>query len=272
MTTRSRERPVEGLKNQPPNEGMKLSKPEYLGGSRPIRSGIIESGFAAYAQCWADGSRAMKAAVLMVALPVLPATLLVGPPVWEPPNLWPEAAVSEPTGSRDFMRKLRIGSYTVVLEDTPLRDVSSRFGAAIGRRGDAGEGLEWVCLQGHDPQGRWVLWLESGEVHGPTVGGVLLERLATDVHVDDRCTRLQGIPLSLPVPVSLGMSKPAVLHSLGQPTADADETLVYSSCHAINLSTEGRREPQPFDLCSSLLVAFKGGVVHAFQVWRTTTS
>jgi hypothetical protein len=30
---------------------MKLSKPGDLGGSSPIRSGIIESGFAAYAQC-----------------------------------------------------------------------------------------------------------------------------------------------------------------------------------------------------------------------------
>jgi len=33
------------------NKGMKLSKPEYLGGGRRVRPGIIESGFAAYAQC-----------------------------------------------------------------------------------------------------------------------------------------------------------------------------------------------------------------------------
>jgi hypothetical protein len=38
----------------PHNKGMKLSKPEYLGGSWPRRSGIIESDFAAYAPCWAD--------------------------------------------------------------------------------------------------------------------------------------------------------------------------------------------------------------------------
>jgi len=34
---------------------MKLSKPGDLGGSWPSRFGIIESGFAAYAQCCADG-------------------------------------------------------------------------------------------------------------------------------------------------------------------------------------------------------------------------
>jgi len=38
----------------PHNKGMKLSKPGDLGGSWPQRSGIIESGFAAYAQCSTD--------------------------------------------------------------------------------------------------------------------------------------------------------------------------------------------------------------------------
>jgi hypothetical protein len=39
---------------EPQNKGMKLSKPEYLGGNRPLRSGVIQAGFAAYAPCWAD--------------------------------------------------------------------------------------------------------------------------------------------------------------------------------------------------------------------------
>ena len=34
-----------------PNEGMKLSKPEYLGGGWPISLAITRTGFAAYAQC-----------------------------------------------------------------------------------------------------------------------------------------------------------------------------------------------------------------------------
>ena len=39
---------------EPQNKGMKLSKPEYLGGRWPIRSCIIEAGFAAYAPCSTD--------------------------------------------------------------------------------------------------------------------------------------------------------------------------------------------------------------------------
>jgi hypothetical protein len=41
----------------PPNKGMKLSKPGYLEGIWPVRLTIIESGFAAYAQCSTDRSR-----------------------------------------------------------------------------------------------------------------------------------------------------------------------------------------------------------------------
>jgi hypothetical protein len=39
---------------EPPNKGMKLSKPEHLVGGWLIRLGIIEAGFAAYAPCYAD--------------------------------------------------------------------------------------------------------------------------------------------------------------------------------------------------------------------------
>jgi hypothetical protein len=42
------------MSSELPNKGMKLSKPGDLGGSWPRRSGIIEPGFAAHAQCWVD--------------------------------------------------------------------------------------------------------------------------------------------------------------------------------------------------------------------------
>jgi hypothetical protein len=39
---------------------MELSKPDYLGGGWPINVGIIESGFAAHAQCSADPKNGNK--------------------------------------------------------------------------------------------------------------------------------------------------------------------------------------------------------------------
>jgi hypothetical protein len=38
----------------PSNKGMKLSKPGFLGGGAHDQAGVIEAGFAAYAQCSAD--------------------------------------------------------------------------------------------------------------------------------------------------------------------------------------------------------------------------
>jgi hypothetical protein len=214
----------------------------------------------------------MKTTVSTMAVSVLASSLLAAPPVWEPPRMWPDAAAAEPTGSRDFMPKLQVGSFSVVLETTPLQAASSHFRAAIGRRGDAGSSLEWVCLQGRDRQGKVVLWLENGEVHGSAIGGVLLQRLAAGESVDARCGRLAATPISMPLAVSLGMTRAQVVRALGRPTSDLGEVLLYSSCHGIKLSTERTREPQPFDLCSSLCISFKAGLVHAFEVWRTTTS
>jgi hypothetical protein len=50
----SRERRDRAYSDLLPNMGIELSKPGYLGGGWPIRLGVVESGFAAHAQCWAD--------------------------------------------------------------------------------------------------------------------------------------------------------------------------------------------------------------------------
>jgi hypothetical protein len=44
------------VRGEPPNKGMKLSKPGDVGGSWPRQAGVVESGFAAYAQCSADAA------------------------------------------------------------------------------------------------------------------------------------------------------------------------------------------------------------------------
>jgi hypothetical protein len=197
--------------------------------------------------------------------------LIAASPVWEPPRMWLDDTVPEPSGTHDFMPNLNIGSFSVVLEQTPLQNASTRFHAVIGRRGDAGESLEWVCLEGTDAQGKLMLWLESGEIHGPAIGGVLVQRLSSDQAVDERCGRLAA-PITMPLTVRLGMTKRAVLGSLGRPTSERDEAVNYSSCHTVKLKVGRTAEPQTFDQCSSLSVRFEKGVVCAFEVWRTTTS
>jgi hypothetical protein len=192
-------------------------------------------------------------------------------PSWEPPVMWTESSLPEPSGERDFVSRLNLGSLQVVLEQTMLADVSRRFGAPVGHRGDAGESVSWVCLLGQDEEGPWAVWLESGEIHGGAIGAFLLKRRAPAERFDSRCVELAA-PVAIPLPIRLDMSRTEVVRLLGQPLAKSGRTEVYSGCQRVKLQPTGAHEAQDFDLCSSLYVRFKGELVEAFAVWRTTTS
>jgi len=216
--------------------------------------------------------RTMKIPIGTLLAAALASGSIAAPTVWEPPRMWWDDAAPQTMDTRDFMANLNIGSFSVVLEQTLLENASNRFHAAVGSRGDAGEALNWVCLGGNDEQGKLVLWLESGEIHGSTIGGVLLQRLSPDQALDKRCGRLAATPITMPLTVRLGMTKQALLGSLGRPTSERHQAVNYSSCHTVKLKVGRTAEPQTFDQCSSLSVRFEKGVVCAFEVWRTTTS
>jgi hypothetical protein len=192
-------------------------------------------------------------------------------PSWEPPVMWTESSLPEPSVGRDFVSKLKVGSLQVVLEQTMLADVSRQFGAPVGHRGDAGEAVSWVCLLGQDQGGPWAVWLESGEIHGGAIGAFLLKRRAPAERFDSRCVALAA-PVAIPLPIRLDMSRTEVVGLLGQPAAKSGRTELYSGCQRVKLQPTGAHEAQDFDLCSSLYVRFKAELLEAFEVWRTTTS
>ena len=51
-----------------------------------------------------------------------------------------------------------------------MEDAKQSLGGEIGVKGDAGDALEWFCFHGADALGRWVLWLENGEINGGLIG------------------------------------------------------------------------------------------------------
>jgi outer membrane protein assembly factor BamE (lipoprotein component of BamABCDE complex) len=61
----------------PSNKGIELSKPESPGGSWPTRLGVVESGFAAHAQCYADTNRAIVLTRMTMEPPIRPRRWLV---------------------------------------------------------------------------------------------------------------------------------------------------------------------------------------------------
>ncbi len=204
----------------------------------------------------------------------LPSLLLLpqAAPVWEPATLCSQAGPVKPVGSRDLVPKFAIGSFQVVLEQTQLAAVAARFDSVVGRSGDASESLAWVCLQGHDEQGPWSLWVESDEIHGPAVGGLLLLRRAPTDRLDSRCRSIEAVAIDLPLPVRLGMPRAQALAALGPPASESETCVVY---HHHTVMTAVRKKGSPpvrVDVFSSLYLRFSGDAIDGMQVWRTTDS
>jgi hypothetical protein len=191
-------------------------------------------------------------------------------PIWEPPSIGvpfiPET--EHPSGAQELVSEIAIGSFNVVLEKTLLEQVGTHFRAFTGHSGDAGESLDWVCLHGQNRIGQWILWIESGEIHGQTVGGfLLLQRTAND-KLDSHCKSVENARISLPIPLSLGMSRAQVVAALGPPTSQSGSHLFY-----YHLNPEAGDAAETLTRVSTLYIRLNGrNEIDALQVWRTTSS
>src|SRR4051812_24462262 len=117
-----------------------------------------------------------------------------------------------------MVTKLRISNIPITLEKTSMAQAEQLLGGTSGAKGDAGDALQWLCLHGTDGSGRWVLWLESGEIDGGYVGSFQWQRLSINEKLDRRCQALSGPKITLVLPLQLGMSEGEVLNALGKPS------------------------------------------------------
>src|SRR5579863_9923505 len=139
------------------------------------------------------------------------------PAIWEPPAWTFLREYPKATVSKEMVAKFRVSSFPVSLEETKMEDVRSSLGGTFGRKGDAGDYDEWLCFYGTDhPGDRWVLWLESGEIDGGTVGSFQWHRLNTSAVIDRRCQMLGEAKVEVPIALRLGMGEAEVLKNLGQ--------------------------------------------------------
>jgi hypothetical protein len=141
------------------------------------------------------------------------------------------------------------------------------FGGTIGHVGDAGEWFQWLCLHGADDTGPWVLWLESGEIDGPYVGGFEWARVPRSSQFDERCAALpDASKVELPIQLRLSTPEASVLQLLGQPTFRKGNVLAYE--HEHNETIRG----EPFISDNGVYVGIREGVVWAINVWKTTSN
>src|ERR1017187_8589414 len=91
--------------------------------------------------------------------------------VWEPPKIdWPEK-LPPASVPKEMIGRLQVGKMPIILEETKLESAKNHFEGTIGYRGDAGEARGWLCLYGTGANGPWILWLNSYEINGATIGG-----------------------------------------------------------------------------------------------------
>jgi hypothetical protein len=184
--------------------------------------------------------------------------------LWAPPDN-PDEEAPKATVTREFISRLSVGDFEVVLETTPIAAAQTRLGGTLGRRGDAASSLDWICRSGRDVSGNWMLWLESGEIHGNDVGAFELRRIQNTERADDRCSAAPpNEQVVLPVPIRLGMTEAQLRQVLGKPTRRRAGTLLYLHEH--------RLSPQGEGVVSNWLdVALDRGVVSSIRVWRITS-
>ncbi len=180
--------------------------------------------------------------------------------LWEPPSIgdgrqFPVVAVPS-----DLIPALGMDNREIVLDRTPLAEAAQWFKARIGQRGDASEFLRWVCIAGRDAEGRWKLWLESGEIHGDAVGAFQLRRIGAAERIDAKCVSSRA-SLRNPAGLRLGMSRADVRRILGD-SSGTPPMIAYLYEHPGG---------NGFTIESMTSVVFANDVVTAFEVWRTET-
>jgi len=182
-------------------------------------------------------------------------------PLWEPPSIgdgrqFPVIAVPS-----DLIPALGIDKREIVLDRTPLADAAQWFKARIGRRGAGSESLGWVCIAGRDAEGRWMLWLQSGEIHGNAVGAFHLRRIGAAERIDAKCVSSRA-GVRNAAGLRLGMSRADVRRMLGDSSGTPPMVAyLYEHPGAGGVTIE-----------SMISVVFANDAVTAFEVWRTETN
>jgi hypothetical protein len=188
-------------------------------------------------------------------------------PVWAPPQAdWPET-LPEPTVAKELVKGLRVAGFPITLEKTKLDQAQRRFGGIIGSRGDASGYLAWLCLRGDDNEGKWVLWLYSGEINGPVIGGFQWQRVSPELRLDRRCTYLDSRngPVELPVQLRLDMTEAEVDAGIGPPSSRYRDSAIYSYERSLTLHNE------PYTLRDDVLIMYRGGKVSVIAVNHLTS-
>ncbi len=153
--------------------------------------------------------------------------------LWQPPKVEFPQTTGKPTSPKEMIDSLRLGTVPIVLEKTELVSLQSQFGGQLGQSGSAGDYLEWLCYVEKTAEGVSILWLESSEIDGGTVGGFAWTRVGATQRPDRRCRPLPaGLAITVPHHLRLGMTRTRVSEILGQPTSERRKFAFFEHEHS----------------------------------------
>ncbi len=186
--------------------------------------------------------------------------------IWEPPD-WNFPQETKATVSKEMLSALHVSTTRITLEETPLDKVKQLIGGEIGTKGDAGEAMQWLCFRGTDHGEGWVLWLESGEIDGGSIGSFQWQSMPNNAAIDGRCHTLGGsATIKLGLPLKLGMTEPQLFRVLGAPSSKQGESLIYLHEHTLSL------KGVPYDSSNIVMVRVRDGKITSIAASKTTSS
>jgi hypothetical protein len=189
--------------------------------------------------------------------------------IWTPTDIgWPQDGPHS-TVPRPIFTALKVGDVPVKFEQTTLESVQKHLGGVIGSHGDASKALAWLCYSGSDPDGRWIFWLDSGELGGLSViDGFEWRRLSANEKPDHRCASLPDRSSSVELPFALrpGSAEADIRKILGKPSAAVGNTLFYSHAYTRIIRNE------EFTVSNDLAVVIRDGVLWAMEGNQDTTN
>jgi hypothetical protein len=188
------------------------------------------------------------------------------PVIWAPPKITLPENSPRPTVPKPMVTGLTVAGWRIELEQTELEQAQKHFGGTIGSSGDASEALGWLCLYGKDKDGLWGLWLLSGEIDGPSIGGIQWQRLPSGARIDPRCRSIEKGKVNLPIAVHLGMTRKEAEIVLGKPSMVKSDVAEYYHEHNLTLHNE------LYVADNDVYVFYRYGAVWSVQVNYTISS
>jgi hypothetical protein len=184
--------------------------------------------------------------------------------LWVPPVINLPDEHPGPGVQREMIGRLRVGSVPIILNETSRAAAQKALGGTVGIQGDAGDWEAWLCYQGHNAKGRWMLWLLSSEVDNENVSGLQWTQLSPAEAADHRCKLISGNnTVRLPDTLKLGMSAAAVRQVLGEPTLVSGNLLEYSHEHHQTI------DQLDYTVANDVNLVLESGKVRSIQVWRS---